>query len=313
MENHIGLAFTSDAITLSNFQLNPGSRILTHLEKIAYPFQYEESIFFLEDNLVRISNLVLNKLESLHLQPTKISISIESNLSLVKRIEIATNLSAEEEAAQIQWDLNNSLISPLGEYVYLKTNNLYDKNNYKEIMVIALRKDIIDFFKSFIDFTKIKLNNLSTNHLATELCFQNSMKDLSDEVNILFRISNDRLESLCFLDKKLYMSDYDKIKPVSSRSKNEIILEKITSYKKKTENYFEQLPDASKKIDNVYLYGTDLNESLISLLTKNISSKISTLNPLNNISLDDSLDNSEKNEKDIAGFVECIGITLDSE
>ena len=76
MENHIGLAFTSDAITISNFQINPGSRVLTNLEKIAYPFQYEESMFFLEENLVRLSNLVLNKFESLHLQPTQISISI---------------------------------------------------------------------------------------------------------------------------------------------------------------------------------------------------------------------------------------------
>ena len=54
-------------------------------------------------------------------------------------------------------------------------------------------------------------------------------------------MNSDRIESLCFLDKKLYMTDYEKIKPISSRSRDEILLEKITNYKKKTENYFEQL------------------------------------------------------------------------
>ena len=313
MENHIGLAFTSDAITLSNFQTNAGTRVLANLDKIAYPFTYEENIFFLEENTVRLANLVLNKFESLHLEPSTISISIESNLSLVKRIEIPVGLSEKEESTQIQWDLNNSLISPLGEYVYLKTNNLYDRNTYKEVLVIALRKDIIDFFKSFIDFTKIKLNNLSTNHLATELCFQNSMQDITDDINILFRVNADRLESLCMLDKKLYMSDYEKIKPVSTRSKDEILLEKITNYKKKMENYFEQLFNSQQQINQIYLYGMEINEDFISLLSKNISTNISTLNPLNNINVAENFNKEEKNETEISGFVECIGITLDSD
>lgn len=310
MENHIGLAFTSDAITLSNFQIDSGKRVLANLDKIAYPFNYEESIFFLEENTVRLANLVLNKFESLRLKPSLISISIESNLSLVKRIEIPSGLSEDEEANHIQWDLKNSLISPLGEYVYLKTNNLYDRNTYKEALVIALRKEIIDFFRRFIDFTKIKLNNLSTNHLATELCFQNSMQESTEDIDILFRVNADRLESLCLLDKKLYMTDYEKIKPVSSRSKDEILLEKITNYKKKTESYFEQLFNSPQEINQIYLYGMEIKDSFISLLSKNISSKISTFNPLNNLNVEGNL---EKNKNEIPGFVECIGITLDSD
>jgi hypothetical protein len=313
MENHIGLAFTSDAITVSNFKIDSGKRVLLNLDKIAYPFNYEESIFFLEENTVRLANLVLNKFESLHLEPSLISISIESNLSLVKRIEIPSGLNDDEEAKHIQWDLNNSLISPLGEYVYLKTNNMYDRNSYKEALVIALRKEIIDFFKRFIDFTKIKLNNLSTNHLATELCFQNSTQESKENIDLLFRVNSDRLESLCLLDKKLYMTDYEKIKPVSSRSKDEILLEKITNYKKKTENYFEQLFNSPQQINQIYMYGMEIKESFISLLSKNISSNISTLNPLNNISLEENFEKEVKDKDEISGFVECIGITLDSD
>jgi hypothetical protein len=313
MENHTGLAFTSDAITLSNFQINPGSRVLTNLDKIAYPFHYEENIFFLDENIIRLANLILNKFESLHLEPSDISISIESNLSLVKRIEIPSDLDEKEEAKHIEWDLSNSLISSIEDYVYLKTNNFYDRNTHKEVMVVALRKDIIDFYKSFVDFAKIKLNNLSTNSLAAELCFQNSIKENSDNVNLLFRLNSDRIESLCLLDNKLYMSDYEKIKPVTSRSKEEILVEKITNYTKKTENYFEQLPSSTQKVNNIYLYGMDIKESFISLLSKNISTKISTLNPLENVSLAENLITNENDIIEKSGFVESIGITLDSD
>jgi Tfp pilus assembly PilM family ATPase len=313
MENHIGLAFTSDAITLSNFQISSEKRLLTNLGKIEYPFHYEENMFFLEENIVRLSNLVLNEFESLHLEPSTISISIESNLSLVKRIEIPNGLNEKEEAEHIQWDLNNSLISSIEDYLYLKTNNFFDRSTHKEVLVVALRKDIIDFFKNFIDFSKIKLNNLSTNNLATELCFLNSVRDNSDDVNILFRINSDRIESLCLFENKLYMSDYEKIKPNLTRSKEEIFLEKITNYKKKTENYFEQLFNTAQEINNIYLYGIGIKESFISLLSKNISPNISKINPLNNISIAGNIADSQNNINDVSGFVECIGITLDSD
>jgi len=313
MENHTGLAFTSDAIALSNFQVKSGTRVLTNLDKIAYPFQYEENIFFLEDNIIRLANLLLNRLDSLHLEPSKISISLESNLSLIKKIEIPSGLDEKEEAKHIEWDLTNSLISSIEEYLYLKTTNFYDKNTHKEVMVIALRKSIIDFFKSFVEFAKIKLNNISTNNLAAELCFQNSITNNKDNINLLFRINSDRIESLCLLENKLYVSDYEKIKTVSTRSKEEILLEKITNYIKKTENHFEQINNSTQKINNVYLYGMGIKESFISLLSKNISTNILTLNPLDNINLAENLVITEDDIDEKSGFVESIGITLDSD
>ena len=313
MENHTGLAFTSDAIALANFQVKSGTRILTNLDKIAYPFQYEENIFFLEENIIRLANLLLNRFESLNLEPSQISISLESNLSLIKKIEIPAGLDEKEEAKHIEWDLTNSLISSIEEYLYLKTTNFYDKNTHKEVMVIALRKNIIDFFKSFVDFAKIKLNNISTNNLATELCFQNALTNDNDNINLLFRINSDRIESLCLLENKLYVSDYEKLKTVSTRSKEEILLEKITNYIKKTENHFQQINNSTQKINNIYLYGMDIRENFISLLSKNISTNILTLNPLDNINLAENLVTTKNNIDETSGFVESIGITLDSD
>ena len=180
-------------------------------------------------------------------------------------------------------------------------------------MVIALRKNIIDFFKSFVDFAKIKLNNISTNNLATELCFQNALTNDNDNINLLFRINSDRIESLCLLENKLYVSDYEKLKTVSTRSKEEILLEKITNYIKKTENHFQQINNSTQKINNIYLYGMDIRENFISLLSKNISTNILTLNPLDNINLAENLVTTKNNIDETSGFVESIGITLDSD
>lgn len=313
MENHIGLAFTSEAIILANFQVDAGKKVLSNLDKIAYPFQYEENIIFLEDNIVRLSNILLNKFKALHINSPAVSISIESNLSLLKRIEIPHGLDEKEEFQHIQWDLNNSLINPVEEYFYLKTNNVYDRNTHKEVLVVAIRKNILEFFKSLINFSKLKLINLSTNNLAAELCFQNTFKENNEEINLLYKVNSDRIEFSCLLEKKLFMSEYIKLKPTNSRSIDEILLEKITNYKNKTENYFEHLTGSAKKVNNIFLYGMGFQDNFVERLSKNVSTEVAIINPLININTSKNLDNFEMKLNELSEFVESIGITLDSD
>jgi len=313
MENHIGLAFTSDAITIAHFKKSPDEKILNSLDRISYPFPYDESIFFLEENIVRLANHILNHLESIQIQPTSVSVSIESNLCLAKRIKIPLNYKDKEEANHIHWDLENSIITSLDDYVYLKTDSIYNHDNFKEVLVIALRKNIVEFFQSLVDFAKMKIMNLSANQLAAEICFKNALKDKTDNISLLYRISQDRLESICLHNGNLYMSNYEKIKLVSSRSPNEILLEKITNYIKFVENYFDHAQESSSKIDQIYIYGLEIKEDLKSLLDKNISTPISTLNPLNNLNLSPELNNLLENSNNLSGFVECIGVALDAD
>lgn len=313
MENHLGLAFTADSITFAHFKKNNEELILSNLDKISYPFPYDESIFFLEENIIRLANLILNHCESLQIQPFAASISIESNLCMTKRIEIPQSFKDKNEIDHINWDLSKGVISSLDEYVYLKTNTCFNHQNFREILVIALRKNILDFFKSLFDFAKIKLSNISANQLAAEVCLKNIVDGQMGNINLLHRITSNRLESICLLNGNLYMSNYEKLKSVTSRSLNEILLEKITSYTKYVENYFEQSDEPEKNIDQLYIYGTELKENLTSLLNKNISIPLSILNPTKNVTLSSDLSDSLNDYNNLSGFVECIGVVLDAD
>ncbi len=315
MENHIGLAFTADTITFAYFTKNNEELILSNLDKISYPFPYDESVFFLEENIIRLANLILNHCESLQIHPNSVSISIESNLCLTKRIEIPHDFKTKNEAEHIHWDLGNSVISSLDNYVYLKTNTCYDYQKFKEILVIALRKDIIDFFQSFADFAKIKLKNMSTNQLAAEVCVNNIVNDSSEKLNLVHRITSNRLESICLLNGSLFMSKYEKLKPGVLSSNDEILLEKISGYTKFVENYFEQSENTQRNIDHIYIYGSELNENFISHLNKNISTPLAILNPIKNVKLSQELSDSlnNNNNNNLSGFVECIGVALDAD
>jgi hypothetical protein len=313
MDNHIGIAFTPDAITTSCFKKSPEEHILTGLSKISYPFPYDESNFLKEENIVRLANLLLNHFESSHIDVSSASISVESNLSLAKMVKIPFNLNEQEEEKHIQWDLQQSLASDLDEYVYLKSETTFAWESFKEILVIALRKDIIDFFKSLANFAKINLNNLSSNQLAAEVCFKNAYSEKSDNLNLLYRITNNRLESICLLDGNLYMSNYEKINSASPRSLNEIILDRITDYAKYVEENFEYVKDSTTKINQIFIYGMELTDHFKSLLNNNITIPFLTFDPISNLKLSPELKTSLNTIKNVADFVECIGVALDAD
>lgn len=313
MENHIGIAFTADAITTSYFKKDPQEQILTGLDKISYPFPYDESNFLKEENIVRLANLLLNHFESSQIDVSSVSISVESNLSLAKMVKIPFNLNDQEEEKHIQWDLQQSLSSDLDEYVYLKSETTFAWESFKEILVIALRKEIIEFFKSLANFAKLNLKNLSSNQLAAEVCFKNAYSEKSDNLNLLYRITHNRLESICLLDGSLYMSNYEKINSVSPRSLNEIMLDKITDYAKYVEENFEYVKDNTKKINQIFIYGMELTDHLQALLNKNITTPLLVFNPTSNLKLSSELETSLNTNKNVAGFVECIGVALDAD
>jgi len=313
MKNLIGLAFTADAITIAHFKISPDEQILNSLDQISYPFNYNESNFFQEDNIVRLANHILNHLESKQVQPSSVSISIESNLCLAKRIKIPLNMVGKDEAAHIHWDLENSTITPLEEYVYLKTDSVFNRNGFKEVFVIALRKSIVDFFQKLVGITKLTLTNLSSNHLAAEICLKHASDKYIDGINLLFRISQQRLESICLYNGNVFMSNYEKIKMNSVSSVNEILFEKIADYLKFAENYFGQIDGAASTINQAYLYGSEITEELMSLLNRNISVPISVLNPINKLNYSPEVNKLVGNTNNLAGFVECIGVALDAD
>jgi Tfp pilus assembly PilM family ATPase len=232
---------------------------------------------------------------------------------LAKRVKVPLNIPERQEAEHIHWELENSVITPLQEYVYLKTDTVHNRNNFKEVFIIALRKNIVEFFQKLVDFIKLKLTNLSANHLSAEICLKNAFSDNHGKTNLLYRISQNRLESICLINGNVYMSNYEKIKSTSSNSSNDIFLKSITEYVKFVENYFEQIQETSTTIDHIYLYGSELGEELIELIKNNTSVPVSTLNPVSNLNLSPEVNKLVENSNNLTGFVECIGVALDAD
>ena len=312
MHAHLGLAFCVESINYTRFLKNDQTLMLDHLGSVSYPFAYNESEFFADENIALLANLIKSKILAGQTDFTDLSVSIESNLATLKRIAIPDNLNKQEESDQITWDLAHCLIEPLDQYVYYKTTNSFETDNYTDYLTIAIRKSIINAIKNMSDSLGLNLIDVSINQLVSEIALRNSLKDQVDGLIIIFKIAAYRLESTFLWNGNYYMSHYDRL-PLDSKSgsTDNDLLTKIKSKVKQMENLFEQITQKQIKIERIFLYGDNIEEKFIQSLQENISVVVFRLNPIQNVEKSERFQIAVPSLEESTRYVESIGVVLD--
>jgi Tfp pilus assembly PilM family ATPase len=312
MHAHLGLAFCVESINYTRFLKNDQTLILDHLGSVSYPFAYNESEFFTDENIALLANLIKSKILAGQTDFTDLSVSIESNLTTMKRIAIPDNLDKQEESDQITWDLTQSLIEPLDKYVYYKTTNSFENDNYTDYLTIAIRKSIINAIKSISDLLGLNLIDVSINQLVAEIAFRNSLKDQVDGLIVIFKIAASRLESTFLWNGNYYTSHYDRLPlDLNSGLTDNDLLTKIKSKVKQMENLFEQITQKQIKVERIFLYGDNVEEKFIQSLQENISVVVFRLNPIQNVEKSEKFLIAVPSLEESTRYVESIGVVLD--
>ncbi len=312
MHAHLGLAFCVESINYTRFLKNDQALILDHLGSVSYPFAYNESELFKDENIALLANLIKSKILAGQTDFTDLSVSMESNLATLKRIPIPDNLDRQEESEQITWDLAQSLIEPLDQYVYYKTTNSFENDNYTDYLTIAIRKSIINAIKSMSDSLGLNLIDVSINQLVAEIALRNSLKDQVDGLIVIFKIAASRLESTFLWNGNYYTSHYDRIPLDSiSGSTDNDMLTKIKSKVKQMENLFEQITQKQIKVERIFLYGDNIEEKFIQSLQENISVAVFRLNPIQNVEKSEKFQIAVPSLEESTRYVESIGVVLD--
>jgi Tfp pilus assembly PilM family ATPase len=308
MHAHLGLACCVESINYARFLADDQKLILDHIGSISYPFAYNESEFFSEENINSLANLLKSNILADNTDYKNLSVSIETNLAMLKRIALPDNLDREDENDHIAWDLSNSLIEPLDQYIYYKTPNSFKNDNYTDFLTIAIRKNIVNSLRRLSELVGLNLVDISVNQLNTETVLQNSLNNQCDGLIAIFKIANSRLESTFLWNGNYYTSHYDRL---IQESAEDDFSTKIKSKLKQMENLFEQIMQKQIKIEQVHLYGEQVNEKFIEAVQKKVSVAIQMLDPLQNVEKSEKLVSALPAIEETSKYVESIGVVLD--
>jgi hypothetical protein len=308
MNNHFGFSFTPEHICYAYFIPGDNKPVLDRLGKISYTVPYGENDFYSGANKAHISDILKDVIGLADNQSSCCSISVESNLGILKRILLPANLDDAGKKEQIHWDLSESLTLPLTEYSYFRSPVSYTFKNFNEELVIAIPKRVIRFFRDLANGLAVELTNISMNQLAAELLVQNALNDKLAKFVILQKITGKRVESTFLWHGSYYASHYDML---DSSSEINLYIELLKEKIGYIENLFKQYGETDAAVEQTFLYGDELPDDTIKKIQKNMSVPVDRLNAIQNLALSQNIQKSLPSDPELSSYVECIGITLD--
>ncbi len=312
MSAHIGLAFCVDKIYYAGFKKSDHSLILDRLGSISYPFRYNEPDLFGKEFLTPLANLIKTNLVTSQDHETNLSVSIESNLAALKRISLPENFTKSEEKEHIIWDLSQSLMDPLEDYIFYKTENVFETYNRKDYLTIAIKRNIIQFFEKLSSETGLSLVDISINQLVAEIALNNFLKEPANGLVLLFKVTPNKLESTYLWNGCFYSHHYERLVGYYQEDEySETLLKSIRFKIKQMETLFEQYMQEEVKVSRIFIYGDTINDSFLKMIQKNLSVVPLRLNPLQNIDKSERLENALPSVEEATKYVESIGVVLD--
>jgi len=252
------------------------------------------------ENLTHISDIILNYKNKNHISELGINFSIPVNFAKTKRVAVPLDASPTIIHNQIEWELNNYLGSSKGDYKIIKTENEVTFDNYKEVLMIAIKKDLIENINILTKKLGAELNLLSLNIFSVENYLKANELVNETKNQLVFKVGRYHLDTYLYIGGDYYFSFTDTIHNLNMDNGEEIkrILMLTKDRHKKCLNLIDQIPFRTEQELNAFIYGNGLNNKIYKLISDNFSDKIEKM-PADQI--------SDSPESDSA-FIETLGI-----
>jgi Tfp pilus assembly PilM family ATPase len=252
------------------------------------------------ENLTHIAEIILHYKEENHISEMGINFSIPVNFAKTKRVAVPLDADSKVIYDQIEWELNNYLGSSKNEYKIIKTDNVVVFDSFKEILIIAIKKDLIENINILAQKVGAELNLLSLNIFSVENYLKANELFNETENQLVFKVGRFHIDSYLYIGGEYYFSFTDTIHNIGSNKDEELkrILMLTKDRHKKCLNLIDQLPFSTNMQLNTFIYGNGLSNKIYKLISDNFSDKIEKM-PADQI--------SESQNSDSA-YIETLGI-----
>jgi Tfp pilus assembly PilM family ATPase len=228
------------------------------------------------ENLTHISEIIINYKNENHLSEIGMNFSIPVNFAKTKRVAVPLDANAAVVYEQVEWELNNYLGSSKKDYKIIKTDNEIAFDSYKEILIIAIKKDLIENINILADKVGADLNILSLNIFSVENYFKANELFDKRKNQLVFKVGRFHLDSYLYIGGEYYFSFTDTVHNIGKNKDEEYkrILMLVKDRHRKCLNLIDQIHFNTDMELDAYIYGNGLNNDIYRLISDNFSDKI---------------------------------------
>ena len=264
---------------------------LTYISELETDFDFDREIMTHYNNqhlINELSNVIAEKINKIdNINYHKLSLLVNSAQTFCTVIPL--DMEGEEQiiSSNILWDL--SMYYP-EEYEnfnvnYYRMGKIYDNDSIHNILILAIDKNVINFYRNIFSDFSLSIEIFDTDHFAMEKYISEFYHDKIDAPLALLGLKPNRMDVSVYDNNELIHYSYTSIGELDFKRELDKVLTNLESC-----GYF-------KEINNIFIYGESLLESVKEYLLKKYPDKeIILLDPFDNFSIEDGIIESPEEE-----------------
>lgn len=268
MNTHVGIAF-SDTFVHTAFAQNGK---IQDVKSFPYPFAFSYEALFSEAHISALAASFVETIQPNVSENPELSVSLPMHFVHLKKIALPLDAEPELLQHQAEWEFKNYLSGDLAEYKIINSKTEFVPGNYREIVFLAFKKEIIGALQHLAEKSAMALKKIvPVNFLTGDILKNKNIKNA-----LVLKLEKKGINTQLFLDGKCFYSYLDNLENnVVEREQNlfEISKNRLGS----VEEMLQKVPFTQGTELKFYIYGDGMTPRLEKLFEEQFTKPVAVL------------------------------------
>lgn len=260
---------------------------ITHIAqgRTRNPFNFEALI---DPNMPRrFAEDITRLCESQSFDSTKVAFSLDSRMVLLKKLAMDAGLEESLVEEQIGWEVKQFATSSPDDYVvdFGKLEN-GDGDNFKDMLIVVVRKRIIRFLKAVFKYTDLQLGSVDVDVFSAQRALHLNYDYQGDQKICLINIEEQKLHFSIMKGRNFFLAQ--DVNVGQNNGNLDISIESRTRLISKELRRImldNQLGKGVEDLNEIYLYGEAVEDGVVESLQNSYNVKINRADPFRKVKI----------------------------
>jgi Tfp pilus assembly PilM family ATPase len=297
---HLGVNFTENFIQIVELKKHGNKNYVSCLDEIESDIDFNSDIldlirkpnsaFSIVENVSKL--LKRNKLNSKH-----ISVSLSASSLFMIHLPIDSRLDELELKEHLDWEISNLFPGEPSSSFNIATCPLNSSHGIKNILVVVIRKEIVNFFKYLFNQFNLDAVVFDIDHFAVIKALVMNYPEIVNENIVLIGYRNGYLDYSVLENGSLV--DYKFKKLLGGENHYSNLSSQILSFVDRN------------IVSSWFLYGKAIRHDLVTSLRNHLSGvRVESINPFRRLDIDSNLNRRQELMMDRLYFTPAVGLAI---
>ncbi len=303
---HLGIELADGVIRLVEINHSGKGNALSLLDEIATDISFESvelNTYIRESTFADgVTELLSTHLGRDHIRARQVAVALSSAQAFIVHLPVDAHLSKSELYEHLRWELSNYYPDESPDTFALATYFMRRLNGSREMLVVAVRREIIDFLKTVFSRCDLPIDIIDIDHFAAEHALRATYADIATMDVALFGLKSHHLDVSVISKGKFLLFRHDRFE--NGTDAQYFVTRQIATIQEKL---------SAVALDNVFLYGPEVTSELCVALTEMLNLPVERMNPFRGLTISRELQDNEALTMSFHRFAPSAGLALRTE